>query len=253
MDKRLKIEEFLFFVETGELDRMEILAYIDLVTDHYKSDRLNALLEEVDYYVFNRRIEIRDGHQDQIIELVKQYQQQGKELPVKIFKFPNGKEATILDEDKLLGGAITWDLYPLFELQREIVAKIKETEQANTAQLQIHSPSQSPIGAEFSLYHYLTDEGKKVYPIILELYSSVRYKKEFAIMLHALNELDFLIDKHFTGQEQLHKALESTFKNVGRRQNLIKYLNDYSKPSTSERQDIDRHKFRLLESIKETQ
>lgn len=248
MKDRLKLEEFLFFVEAGELDNLEILTYIEDVTCNFRKDRLQVLLKEVEFYVFNRRIEIRDSYQDKIVELVKQYLQQGKELPVKVLKFPNSEEHTIIDEDRLLSGAITWDLYPLLELQREIKSKIKEVTQVKVShQQQLHTKI-----TESDFYYHLTDEAKTVYSTIIDLYSSVKFKKEYAIMLHALNELNYLIDKHFTGQQQLHKALETTFKNVGRRQNLFKYVNDYSNPNDFERQEIDRHKQRILDAIKAT-
>ena len=236
----------MFFVETGELDRLEILAYIELVTDNFKLDRLKILFEEVHYHTLNRRDEIEFSYRDQIQNLVKQYQEQGKELPVKIIKIFKDGDRKLLDTDKLLGGAITWDLYPLYELQREIASKIKQAKQAHISKQ--NQPHSKVVESDF--YYLLTDEGKKAYSKIIELYSSVKFKKEYAIMLHALNELNYLTDKHFTGQEQLHKALEATFKNVGRRQNLFKYLNDYSKPNVSERQEIDRHKQRILDTIK---
>ncbi|MBD1398354.1 hypothetical protein H9Q13_14375 [Pontibacter sp. JH31] len=251
----MKLEEFLLFVESGELDRLEILAYIDHVTGNHKLDRLKALLEEVHYHTLNRKDQVEASYSDRINELEDQYIQQGKELPMKVIKFPKGGEEKILDTDKLLGGVITWDLYPLFDLQREIITKIKKATQVNSPHHQAdtaHQQHPPTTITEFDFYYLLTDEGKKIYPIILELYTDVRLKKEYSIMLVVLSELGYLIYKHLTGQKELHRALETTFKKVGTRQLLVKYISNYSESNASaiERQEVDRHKQRLLDAIK---
>ncbi|MFD3000107.1 hypothetical protein ACFS7Z_07030 [Pontibacter toksunensis] len=255
MKDRTNLKEFLLLVEAGELDRLAILEYVDQATGNYKMDRLKALLEEVHYYTLNRKDQVEASYSNRIFELEEQYVQQGKELPFKAIKFPNGSEEKVPDTDKLLDGAITWDLYPLYELQREIIAKIKEVAQYKVHQQQIITEQQHKIPAtvtEFDFYYLLTDEGKKIYPIILELYTSVKRKKEYSIMLIVLNELGYLIDKHFTGQEELQRALKTTFKNVGTRQLLYKYISNYSESNASalERQEVVRHKQRLLDAIK---
>ncbi|AKD03310.1 hypothetical protein POKO110462_17075 [Pontibacter korlensis] len=69
-------------------------------------------------------------------------------------------------------------------------------------------------------------------------------------MLVVLNELGYLMNKHFTNKQQLVNALETTFGDIGSRQNLFTYVDRYSDaPGPADLEELKRHKQRLLDAI----
>ncbi|SIQ52817.1 hypothetical protein [Pontibacter lucknowensis] len=274
MKDRISLRDFLTLVEVGLLDRLEILDYIEEVTNNHQPHRLQILLDEIDIHISIRRDELECEYHDRIIAALDQCSLQGKVPPHKIITLPGDEPKKVLDKDKLLNGAISIALYPLYQLKREIESirfkhtintimrlikqhnapQQEQTPQAaalqQTSALQGLAPSSI---AEFDFYYHLTEEGKQIYPIIKELYSKVRFKKEYAIMLVVLKELGYLMNKHFTNKEQLTSALKTTFGNIGSRQNLFNYIGIYGEaPGPDEREELKRHKQRLLDAINKT-
>lgn len=263
MKARIGLTDFLKLVEEEAFDRFEILDYIEEITNNHQPHRLKALLHEVDIYICVRRDELESEYWDKIVEALKHCSLQGKEPPYQVLSLPGHEPQKILDKDRLLNGAISMALYPLYQLKQEIVSLLKiSVPNVNPMQgqaLQKSQPQQilpqqdlaPSSNGEFGFYYHLTEDGKNVYPIVKELYSKVKLKKEYAIMLVVLNELGYLMNKHFTNKEQLTSALKTTFGNIiGSRQNLFNYVEKYSDaPGPAEREELKRHKQRLLDAI----
>ncbi|WP_266204162.1 hypothetical protein [Pontibacter kalidii] len=263
MKERIGLTDFLTLVEEEAFDKFEILDYIEEVTNNHQPHRLKALLDEVDIHICIRRDELEFEYRDKINAALHQCSLQGKEPPYQVLSLPGNEPKEIVHKDRLLNGAISMKLYPLYELKRDIISISKASmfkatlEQGQT--LQELRPQQklsqpdlaSASNREFGFYYHLTEDGKKVYPIVKELYSTVKQKKEYAIMLVVLNELGYLMNKHFTNKEQLTNALKTTFgKIIGSRQNLFTYVERYSDaPGPAELEELKRHKQRLLDAI----
>lgn len=264
MESRIGLRYFLKLVEGEAVDRFEILDYIEEATNNHQPYRLQALLNEVENYIEIRRQELEVKHADKILDALMQWgDPRENEPPRRVLTSPTGEQLSIIDTDQLLNGTFSKALEPLYQLKQDILSILKASmlnatpEQEQASQVVALQPTPALQGlvaspnAEFGFYYHLTEDGKKVFPIVKELYSKVKLKKEYAIMLVVLNELGYLMNKHFTNKEQLISALKITFGDIiGSRQNLFTYVERYSDaPGPAELEELKRHKQRLLDAI----
>ncbi|CAM3719825.1 hypothetical protein POKO110462_17070 [Pontibacter korlensis] len=186
MKDRISLSDFLTLVEEEVLDRFEVLDYIEEVTKNHQPHRLKALLDEVDIHISIRRDELEFEYRDRIIAALDQYSLQGKEPPYNIITLPGAEPKKVHDKDKLLNGAISMALYPLYQLKQEIVSILKISvpnvtpkqgqalHRSQPQQILSQQDLAPSTNGEFGFYYHLTEDGKKVYPIVKELYSKVK-------------------------------------------------------------------------------
>lgn len=245
MQRRIPLPEFFFLVETRQLDRLFTADYIEQATN-LQPEKLKVLLEELQIYLGNRREEVEDSFENRILAKMKEYSEQGLSLPMKVIEFPpkfSQEPTRILDKDKLLGGEITWQLYPLYELRNDIKARLSETLTEKTGNLKpIKEQSKKPTSSRvIDFSYFLTPDGQKLIPELQKKYNNGP-KKNFAVMIRALERLELLTNYTFvSGHTELNESLKKTFSGVGSRQHMMEHLDIYKNPVGSNKEELETH------------
>lgn len=267
----MNLANFLENVADGHLSELEALNFTEQVTGGFKVDKLRLLLYEIDIKIIERKEEYLEINRDKVLSLINQYKQEGKELPYiqpkqpkpgappaawKIFELQ--KENKQIDLIQVLGGGFHLEIYPLYELKKIVISKIKSTDKersftdiekrATSKKLSKKTEALKPT--DFS--HLLNERGQTILPRLLQLYKNRRFKKDYVVMIFALNDLSLLADKFPTfSQTFIHEALANSFDRMGGRQNFNTYYQVYNNPRNHELKEILQHKQQIEKVLKE--
>jgi hypothetical protein len=247
MTKKISLNDFLYHVERGKFSELEIHNYIDAATDNFNVEKLGPLLNDIDYYIFQRKEDFWVDNADKLNSIIEQYVNEGKDIPFKevpdlntFISKEKGCSQTIkvLDRDKLLSNAIHYQLFSIYELKGLINCKLQKYEVVKN--IQTNSEKEE-------LSEYLTEDGKAVLPVLLKIYTGVK-KKEYALLYLALQELELFSERiTLLGEGRVITLLTNTFgPQVGGRGNFNKYLNEYRHPDSVMRTEIEYHKQRIF-------
>jgi hypothetical protein len=132
--KKMTIWEFLELAQEMPLSNLDIINYVEKVTDNCKNHKLKLFLEEIDYFLFVGKEQYEIDNLDRVL---KDYANEGKEIPYLTFKQPKkganpaalkfyeeNKDLKAIDFEKLFGTEMQFHFYSIYRIKNIITGLI---------------------------------------------------------------------------------------------------------------------------------